>query len=472
VRTLIDSTTGLPYYDATTGNCLPSAATVPPQTTTDTANDSLQCHIDRAIPPAGVSFKNKQYGLYLQDDWRVNNKLELNLGVRWDYEDNALNNSYVTPADRVAALFSPDYTRYGITPPAGQTYDQALAKGGININDYISTGSSRKDYKGAIQPRVGFSYDLRGDKQSVVFGGIGRAYDRTMANHALDEAQKNAQPNGEIWLIKNDHKMPYTDQLALGFRQAIGVWNGEVGMTSSYSKNQFNWFGGNRDPNGGWANQSPIDPLWGGPQGFGTLILGDFVTKAKTQTVYLKMEKPYTKVSGWAASATYTYSEGRTTNKEWTNDIFNWTYGRSTSGWNPSKDVERHRLVATGISDTLLPWGLQLAGKLTWGSGLPRRITDCSKGWDQCVSTKGESGAFRQVDVSLAKDVPLGSGRFTVRADIVNLFNTVNYGGFDDWGGGPGNPQNYLGGDNANLGTPNGMGGPMRTLKLSVRYAF
>ncbi len=427
---------------------------------------------DAALPAVPVSYKDNQFGIYLQDDWSVSKQLELNLGVRWDYEDNMLNNDYVTPADRVAAINAVDVPRYGITPPAGQTYRTSLAKGGVNIDDYISTGSSRKPFMGALAPRLGFSYDLKGDKQSVVFAGIGRSYDRTMANHAIDELQKNAVPGGEIWLIRNDFTMPYSDQLSGGLRQAVGAWNTEVGATYSHAKNQFNWFGGNRDANGGWAHQSPIDPLWGGPNGYGTLILGDFISQAKTQTVYLKADKPYTRSSGWGFGVTYTYSDGQTTNKEWTNDIFNWTYGRSTSGWNPSKDVERHRIVANGVADGLLPWGVMLSGKLTLGSGLPYRITNCGAGWDQCVSVKGDGGPFRQLDVGVSKDVKMGIGKFAFRMDVINLFNTVNYGNYDDWGGGPGNPQNWVGGDNAHLGVPGGISGPMRTVKLSTKYVF
>jgi len=446
------------------------------------ADDFFQ--VDRALPQVGVKYKDKQFGVYLQDDWAVTKKLELNLGVRYDYETNALNDTYVTPADRVAALFSlepvqADGTSAGrgaspaglpVTP--GQTYDQSLAKGGVNIRDYISTGSSRKAFAGAIQPRIGFSYDISGDKDLVLFGGVGRSYDRTIANHALDELQKNQQAGGEIWMIKNDHKMPFTDQFSLGLRKGVGAWNTEAGYTYSHAKNQFNWFGGNRDPLGGWGNQSPIDPLWGGPAGYGTLILGDFISQAKTETIYLKAEKPYTLTSGWSLSATYTYSDAMTTNKEWTNDIFNWTYGRSTSRFNPSKDVERHRIVVSGLTDGLLPWGILLSGKATLGSGLPYRITDCSKGFDQCVSQKGEAGRFRQFDVGVGKEVGVGIGKLSFRADIINLFNSVNYGSYDDWGGGPGNPQNALGGDNGHLGVPGGISGPMRTVKLSMRYVF
>lgn len=464
VQTVVNAQTGLPYYDATTGNCTSAAPSA-----SDTASDTASCHIDRAQAAATLQYKDKQFGLYVQDDWAVTKQLELNLGVRWDYETNMLNNDYVTPADRVAAFGAID-TRAGAAP--GQTYAQSLAKGGINIGGYISTGSSRKAFTGALQPRIGFSYDLTGDKNTVVFGGVGRAYDRTIANQAIDEVRNNLTPNGEVWLIKNDHKMPYTDQFSLGLRQGIGRWNGEVGYIYGRGHNQFNWFEGNRDPQGGFGTQSPIDPLWGGPPGYGNLILGDFITQTKTTTVYLKMEKPYTKSSGWGAAATYTYTDGRTTNREWTDDTFNFTYGKpGQDGYNPSVNVERHRLVGTAVTDGLLPWDLQVSGKLTLGSGLPYRIVDCSKGFSNCIAVKGEPTTFRQVDIGIAKDVELPIGRFTLRADIINLFNTTNYGSYDGSAGGPGSA-NTLGGDNANLGVPAAISGPMRTVKLSLRYQF
>lgn len=466
VETMVDTVTGLPYYD--NGLC----------TGTNIVNGGLnsdQCKIDKALAPTEVNYKNNQLGLYLQDDWALSKQLELNLGVRYDLESNMLNNDYVTPADRVTALHALDVPRWGITPPAGQTYAQSLAKGGINIDDYISTGSSRKVFKGAIAPRVGASYDLFGDRNSVVFGGWGRSYDRTMANHAIDELQKNAQPGGEIWLIRNDFKMPYADQFTVGLRQALGRWNGEVALSSVNAKNQFVWFGGNRDANGGWATQSPIDPLWGGPNGYGTLVLGDFVGQTKTDSVFVKAEKPYTPASGWGVNIAYTYSNARTTSREWNNDIFDWTYGRASHGWNPSTLVDKHRVVAAGVADGLLPWGLTLSAKATWASGMPRRITSCAAGWNQCISVEGDAPSFRQIDVGIAKEFGIGANKLSLRADVLNLFNTINYGGFDDWGGGPvapGNPSNSVGGDNLNLGKPNSIRGDTRTLRLMVGYKF
>jgi hypothetical protein len=187
--------------------------------------------------------------------------------------------------------------------------------------------------------------------------------------------------------------------------------------------------------------------------------------------VYFKVDKPYSRASRWSVSATYTYSDAQTTNKEWTNDIFNWTYGRYPGQWNPSTVVDKHRLVVAATSGDLLPWGLLLSGKATFGSGVPYRMTDCHTGFNQCVSIKGDGDNFKQVDVGVAKDIAFRFGALTLRADVINLFNSINYGGYDGWIGGRGTANAY-GGDNPNVTLANSMGGPMRTLKLSARYAF
>ena len=430
--------------------------------------------IDPAVPATRVKYKNNQFGVYLQDDWRVSSQLEVNLGARWDYESNPLNNSYVTPSALVTALNKVDIPRYGITPAPGQTYAQSLAKGGVNINDYIATGN-RKQFYGAVAPRVGFSYDIKGDKATVVYGGFGRAYDRAMANYALDELQRQLT-TGDQFMIRNDYKTPFSDQFSAGLRQALGQWNGEVGLNYTHAKNQFNWVPGDRAPDGGWGPKAnSIDPNWGaGPQGYGMLILGDFVTQQKTTQVFVRADKPYTKASGWAAGVTYTYSDAKTTHRDWNDDIFNWSYGKpgESGDFHTSRLVEKHRIVATGLADGLLPWGLALGGKATVGSGLPYRITACPQSWDQCHSYLGKPDWTKQFDLSLSKAIKVPGGEFSLRVDVLNLFNTVNWTGYDDWGGGPGNPQNWTGGDNATLGKRTGVGLPMRTYKLSMRYAF
>jgi outer membrane receptor protein involved in Fe transport len=476
VETLLDLDTGLPYYDG--ANCTGT-------TVINNGDQSDQCRIERALAPATASFKNKQLGLYIQDDWALTKQLELNLGLRWDYESNMLNNNYATPTDRIDALFAPDTRTFaGQTADPGQTYAQSLAKGGIDIADYIADGRSRKPFKRAFAPRLGASFDLFGDKATVLFAGYGRSYDRTIANNALDELQKNAAAKGEVWLISKDFKMPYADQFALGVRQAVGEWNTEATLSRVDAKNQFIWSSGNRDLNGGYFFQSPLDPLFGGPAGYGNLLLGSFVGRTKTNALLLQAEKPFTTASGWSATFAYTYSQARTTHREWNNEPFDFTYGKpGQGGFKPSTLVDKHRLVAAAVADGLLPWGLTLAGKLTLASGFPRRLTVCPGGFPDpainrvgtCETVEGYSPSFRQVDLSVAKQLAFGAHKFSLRADVLNLFNVTNYDGFDDFVGAPpaaGRPANRLGGDNLNLDKPNSTRGDPRTFRLAVIYRF
>ena len=124
------------------------------------------------------------------------------------------------------------------------------------------------------------------------------------------------------------------------------------------------------------------------------------------------------------------------------------------------------------MADGLLPWDLVLAGKATLGSGLPYRITSCPTSWDACSSFEGKPDSTKQFDLAVSKGFKVPGGEFSVRLDVLNIFNTVNWTGYDDWGGGPGNPQNWTGGDNPNTGKRTGVGLPMRTYKLSARYVF
>jgi outer membrane receptor protein involved in Fe transport len=476
IETLIDVDSGQPYFEGTacTGDNI-----------INNGEQSDQCRIERALAPVAVGFKNKQLGLYLQDDWAVTKQLELNLGLRWDYESNMLNNNYVTPADRVDALFAPDTRSFtGQTADPGQTYAQSLAKGGIDVAAYIADGRSRKAFKKAFAPRLGASYDLFGDKATVLFAGYGRSYDRTIANNALDELQKNAAANGEIWLLSKDFKMPYADQFALGVRQALGQWNTEAALSRIEAKNQLTWSSGNRDLNGGFFFESPLDPLFGGPAGYGSLLLGNFVGRTKTNALLLRAEKPFTSASGWSATFAYTYSDAETTHREWNNEIFDFTYGKpGQGGFKPSTLVDKHRLVAAAVADGLLPWGLTLAGKVTWASGFPRRLVSCPGGFPDpgvgrvgtCDTVEGDSPSFRQVDLSVSKTLAFGAHKFSLRADVLNLFNVTNYDGFNDFVGAPpaaGNPANRLGGDNLDLDTPNSIRGDPRTFRLAVIYRF
>ena len=111
-----------------------------------------------------LNARNYQAGVFVQDDWAVTPRLTLNLGLRWDYESDMLNNDYVTPDNVRAATAS-----------------------FVDNSRYFTDGDDRPAFYGAWQPRLGFSYDVTGNGQTIAFGGWGRYYDRVLYNSTLDE---------------------------------------------------------------------------------------------------------------------------------------------------------------------------------------------------------------------------------------------------------------------------------------------
>ncbi len=106
-----------------------------------------------------------QVALYAQDDWRLNRRLTLNLGLRWDAN--------------VGLLFDQTNNR---TIQLLQQLDDPRARDITQDAGRLSrTTPSWKEF----QPRLGFAYDPRGDGRSVVRGGYGLFYDQIFQNLTL-----------------------------------------------------------------------------------------------------------------------------------------------------------------------------------------------------------------------------------------------------------------------------------------------
>lgn len=92
-------------------------------------------------------------GFWVQDDWKVSKKLTVNLGLRYDND---------------MGIWSTPTLRSNVVLP----------RGGQNKN---------------FAPRIGFAYDLRGDRKTVLRGGTGLYFADIQANQVINQSIFNGE---------------------------------------------------------------------------------------------------------------------------------------------------------------------------------------------------------------------------------------------------------------------------------------
>jgi hypothetical protein len=440
-----------------------------------------------------LDFDNSQFGLYVQDDWKIN-KLSVSAGLRWDYETNMLNNDYETPAAIANGLRT-----------ACRTYDRPIngqtnycIRDLFDVEDYISTGDNRESPTDMFQPRFGLSYDLRDNGQTVVFGGWGLYYDRVTLNDIYDEAYRQQwrqysicfTPDGtpnpqcgptavawdpkylnpdnlrtlvtsgqtggpEIYLLENDTKAPKSTQWTIGLRQQLGRnWLGSLTYANSHSENGLVWSFGTV-PEG-----TNFDDRWGSwiqIPGYG-FILRSFDNRVRDyEGIYLTLDRPRTAGSRWGANFAYTYSEGFQNASLDDGVAFSFDFLPPDFPSFAANGDERHKVVLSGSVG--LPFGFEASSIIALGSGTPISYAEALTGpyhfypngtRPDTQSFLGiDEFAYRTVDARLQWNAPAFSRvQISVIGEAFNLFDYDNYSGFDTWGGGLNSP-------NPNFLTPN-----------------
>jgi len=111
-------------------------------------------------------------GVFIQDDWRVTNRLTLNLGLRWEYEgaptERLNRNVRGFDPDAQLAITAAAQAAYAASPIPEIAASAFRVRGGLLFADDSNPGTYNPD-KNNFQPRIGFAYQV--NEKTVLRGG-------------------------------------------------------------------------------------------------------------------------------------------------------------------------------------------------------------------------------------------------------------------------------------------------------------
>lgn len=262
---------GRPYYtgnlsfntsgnNMTTGNAL-----------ADALLGNFRTYTEASADPVGF-FRFTQPMAFAQDSWKVNRKLSLDLGVRYEWEQpmyTTANNMANFDQSRFNPAQAVQLTTSGtIIPGTGNPYNGLIRAGnGVPTSQQgrvpgstsaffqsIPAGAPRGLYNAAstFGPRIGFAYEV--DSKTVVRGGYGIFYNRPEGNVTFSQVNlppilqitefdngnlsnpaggvpANTLPIGSISAINPKLKTSYVEQFSLNIQRQLP---GSIFVETSY----------------------------------------------------------------------------------------------------------------------------------------------------------------------------------------------------------------------------------------------
>ncbi len=409
-----------------------------------------------------IFFTTTDYNAFVQDTWRVNNLLTLNLGLRWEYQQ---------------------------FPQPGDTEVRGVAFTGNPA--YPQTTSFNQD-KNNFGPRIGFTYDVDGSHKTVVRGGWGIYYGRssnsvissaltnngvTFATYSFNPSSPGAPqypnvfseaPSGtgarpSIQFLSPDLERPQIYMSEITVDRLIGT---DITVSASYLNSlgrHLPTFPDRNLPDPTATVEYVVDgqsrgtfPFYRGarpdPSINNAIEVADTV-ESTYHALVLQANKRFR--NGLLFNANYTLSKSEDTGQNSTTFISNFStlYDPRDNELEkgPSAFDRRHRFVASFHYAPDFLYGIQIGGTGTFESGLPLTATitgslSSATGATATNTTNGSGASNRSpfdtrngfrrdgrktIDLRLSKRFDLGGRRqLQVLWESFNIFNFVNYTGF------------------------------------------
>jgi len=459
---------------------------------------------------AGVSTPVKQYSAYLQDDWSVGNRLKVNLGIRYDYWAGFDIDQRSNPIWQALSTQTTYHESY--------LADFQGGKGGKLKNDDNNFG-----------PRLGFTYDVKGDGRHLLRGGWGIYYDFPYTNATIlfpsfavqsnygilynvhDSAgihypdgrlfqpgqplPANELPGGSAFqpndVASPTLSTPQSTQTSLGYSFQVNNWLGLnlEAVSINYSHLPFSLPANpNLDANGNPQKDPrfPFGPfrLWYG-RGKASYDGGNLGVHVHLSKFELQGFYTYSKATGNVLAGA---DEFRIYNAGQQPDLSgNARGGVPADPLNPlcnacigplSTDA-RHRVTLAGTYRA--PWGVDLSGVLRYHSALPYTrffntdlngdgfFLDLGPGTGISQVNSGRSHSFSQFDLRLGKQFHVGSrASIELIGEVFNLFNEKNPANYVNVFDAKGNPI----GKKPTLFAGDPLQGEQRLAQLGLRLRF
>ncbi|PYP20871.1 MAG: hypothetical protein DMD54_00120 [Gemmatimonadetes bacterium] len=411
-----------------------------------------QAGVNRSVREAGTQeIPQTELDFYIQDTWKPSSRLTLNYGLRWSAQ--------IEPG-----LLSPrDSTFYAV-------YYDSTVTNSTGTYRFPSDGTIPSDKK-MFQPRLGFTYDPRGDGRQVFRGSAGVYYARipglNLASTRSTDGYRGVTLFGSsatstflppptfpnlfpsnvalssvgfpsVFVFDRNFRNPRTVNLTLGYEKQIA---GDLGLLLSYTHARTDYLTRFID-----RNAAAFGSPWGsGPKALGTLTTVEASAKSRYNGVTVGLRRVLDPNFQFQLNYTLSFDKSDDDNER---DPFTFRYARADSlgkEYNWSDRDQRHRFNAWAIKH--IGGGLFLNSRLSIYSAQPvsescgaspanppkgqRALTPtdriCADGSILTRNTLRKDNDYFSLDLGLTWPFNVGKGRLELVAQMFNVTGSANF---------------------------------------------
>jgi hypothetical protein len=421
----------------------------------------------RVPGPSALSLNTHYVGGFVQDKWKLSKRLTLSLGLRYDLEVIPLreedNPSFADPADYPV-------DRNNLAPRLGFAIDprgdgRTVIRGGGGrffekthfeiISAIVTAGVYSNSFTASFPANAADPGPSRGELPSDPFLRNGPTVDRALLAPLFPPGSR-VRNTGDVSLDNADRRIPYTDQLSLGFEQALRPHlSVSVDYVHAFGRDQFM----TRDLNPGVR----VDTTRTGrivrraPAFVSSVFTRVNTGRTDYDALQLQAERRWAGSHRFRVSYTLSHSRGNTGGVtvpavptspfQYLDDM------RLDANQGPTDTDLRHNLVLSGSAVVPRTGGLTVGAVVRALSGRPFTVLDTNVDADRngvlfdplppgtysgtgsnaftVENAGGRNGArgpsFFQADVRLGYRFRFGQRRLEVFGEVFNLTNRANF---------------------------------------------